>query len=892
MMAPYVTDGDIIPYEEIVGAAAALDPGSGLAAVCRWDDQDRIKLAHTLPAGLLGAIDGGAVPARHALLLDHLIDDDSRRLQYLLAATDRIRKASSDPSAARLALSRTASWIRRDVPARAQPRLATRLLAWAAERGLDGHIRGAMEPVVRLALEETDRWQSADPPAEALTLLDDPAGRNWTTLAADATLLADALVSGKQVRAFISAVASAAPSRQRVAVLTVIAGFPERIGADVTLPVLAGCVTQWRDWPGITEWAAAALPKLVTRHLTGLFWWQDTGQLAGHLRAFGDDNTIRRAVLTALPEVRSALTARDWQSIALLLGRLCDPRESAAALTALLDGKAHGVPDVPEADISSSSQAGPVPLLLWSAFGHPRREVRWRAAHSARELLSQADQLSATRLTSTLIGFLDQPDPGPYRDSGLYFYQLSAAAAMLSALARVATDRPEVLAGQISALVRHATSRELPHAQIRELARQAAIAAASPGMSLPEGLGLANQPVACLASRKRRHHRDARAFSEEHRYQFDQMDTIPYWYAPLARVFDVPVETVAELAEGWILDKWGLSQDDWWKDTRELRDQRSWTRTSHRHGSIPPEESLRLYLEFHAMMAAAGELADKGQAMFIDSWDDAAHGPWREWLQRYLPLSAGTWITSLRGPVPAEPRLFGHLSPLEEWLTLSAADYNRALSLADGSLPDPVLVADRTSVQRPRAYSETSIMSALVAPAHAAHLQRALAASVEPMDWRLPAEGDDEFEVDHDPYVLRGWLAETLESGSSLDEHDPYAQGIRPSAVLLPGQGFRRVVRASLDSTGTRLLGAEGAVLARAEQWADQETRDTSAVTSAGSRVYVGRDQLLRYLAGTGMSLIVEVRIGRHQRDAGIDGTESGRSRIYLIDSSGTVTAK
>lgn len=891
MMAPHVTDGDVIPYEEVVGAAATLDPVIGLAAVSRWDDQDRIRLSRTLPAGLLGAIDGGGIPARDALLLDHLVDDDSRRLEYLLAVTDRVRKTSSDPSVARLTLSRTARWIRRDVPARAQPELATSLLAWAAERGLDGHIRAVIEPVAQLSLKDTDRWLQADPPAEAQALLDDPLHRNWTTLAADAALLADGLVSGKQVRTFISAVASAAPSRQRVAVLTAIAGFPDRIGADVTLPVLAGCVNQWRDWPGVTEWATTALPKLVTRHLASLFWWQDTGQLAEHLRAFGDDSTIRHAVLKALPEVRAGLTARDWQNIASLLCGLCDPHESAAALTILLAGQDHSVRNAPEAGVSSS-QAGPLPSLLWSAFGHPRREVRWRAAHATRELLSQADQSAATKLATVLVAYIDQPDPGPYRDSGLQFYPFSASAAMLATLARVAADRPGVLAGQVPTLVRHATSGELPHVQIRELARQAAIAAASPGTSMPQGLGLANQPAACLASRKRRHHRDSRTVSEQHRYRFDQLDTIPYWYAPLARVFGVPVDSVAEIAERWILDKWGLSQDDWWTDTRELRDQRSWTRTSHRHGSIPPEESLRLYLEFHAMMAAAGELADKGQAMFIDSWDDAAHGPWGEWLRQYLPLSAGTWITSLRGPVPAEPELFGHLPPLEEWLTPSAADYDRALGLAGGSLPAPVLVAGRTSVQRPGAYSETSIMSALVAPAHASHLQRALAASAEPMDWRLPAEDDGEFEVDHSPYVLRGWLAETPEFGSALDEHDPYAQGIRPSAIILPGQGFRRATRTSPDSTGTCLLGAEGTVLARAEQWADPEARDTSAVTSAGSRVYVERAQLLRYLAEAGMSLIVEVRIGRHRRDAGIDGYEPGRSRIYLIGSSGTVTTR
>ncbi|HEX3955929.1 MAG TPA: hypothetical protein VHZ03_04770, partial [Trebonia sp.] len=154
-----------------------------------------------------------------------------------------------------------------------------------------------------------------------------------------------------------------------------------------------------------------------------------------------------------------------------------------------------------------------------------------------------------------------------------------------------------------------------------------------------------------------------------------------------------------------------------------------------------------------------------------------------------------------------------------------------------------------------------------------------------------PTEGEDEFEVDHGPYALRGWLANTPESGDTLDEHDPYAQGIR-SQVLLPGRGFRRTTRTAPDSTGTRLLSTDGAVLARAEQWSDPEARDTGAVTSSGNRVYVNRTQLLRYLADTGMSLIVEVQIGRHRSDAGTGGYEPGHSRIYLIGSSGTVTAR
>jgi len=90
-VAPHVTDSDVIPYEAVAGAAGRLDADVALAAVSRWDDENRIRLARTLPAALLGAVDGGGVPAAHALVLDHLVEDNLPRLQYLLAVIDRLR---------------------------------------------------------------------------------------------------------------------------------------------------------------------------------------------------------------------------------------------------------------------------------------------------------------------------------------------------------------------------------------------------------------------------------------------------------------------------------------------------------------------------------------------------------------------------------------------------------------------------------------------------------------------------------------------------------------------------------------------------------------------------------------------------------------------------------
>ena len=325
-------------------------------------------------------------------------------------------------------------------------------------------------------------------------------------------------------------------------------------------------------------------------------------------------------------------------------------------------------------------------------------------------------------------------------------------------------------------------------------------------------------------------------------------------------------------------------------DVRELRDQRSWMRTSHRHGSIPPEENLRLYLEYHAMMAAAGELVDAGRPVHISSWDP--DDPWQDWLSSHLS-AARQWLADLRAPVPAEPAYFGQRPPLDDtWDTPEPAEHDRALTLKNGQLTDDVLVAASTTVRRRGGHESTYIQSAVVRPDYAEDLQRALAAASNPTDWKLPDEDDSEFEVAYGAFELRGWLVDPHGHRDTLDEHDPYAQGLQPE-LPMPGRQFRDNAHAALGPTGLTLIARDGTALARGEQWADpgsDDDRDTSA-WSSGYRVQVARTALLRHLGDTGTSLIVEVQLGRHRSDVGINGYRAPRSRIYLIHADGRVTA-
>ncbi|MEV4296080.1 ATP-binding protein [Microbispora rosea] len=889
-VALHVSDDGVVPYEVVAGAAGRLSAGVALAVVSRWDDEGRIRLSETLPRALVGAVEGGGVPGAQALGLAHLVEDDNARLQFRLAIIDEQRKDASGTADARVELKRTADWIRRDVPARAQPALATQLLDWAAERGLDGPIRSGLEPVVRLGLDDSDtdkRWPGQDLSANEQPSEVNPSGSSMTKLADDVAELAKAGVYGERMRDFITRMALSVSPQDRVAMLAAVAGLCHLANIQTILPVLAHCLTQWRRWPGVKEWAETALPALLTGHLRDLAWWQNTEALLEQLRMFADDDATRRAVLTALPDARPHLTPFGWQNIAAFLGRLCDRDGAAEAVIALLDDRLPTARDDEAA--AATPPAEPVTLLLWSAFGHPRRAIRWRAAHAVRDLLTHAAPADARQFAGKLVACLDRTDAGPFRDPKLLFYRMSAAAGLLVALQRVAAERPSVLTAHLPDLIQHATGREFPHVQIRELARQTALALADPTGPDSDLLRAANQPATPI-QRTNGARSENRRLPNGRRYRFDDIDTIPYWYTPLAHAFNRPIQEIVDRAERWILDKWGLTEDDWWRDDRELRDQNSYRRMSHRHGSIPPEENLRLYLEYHAMMVVAGELVDAGLPIHIPPYDDA-EDPWWDWLVPHLPSSVNTWVSDLRHPVPAEPGLFGRLPPLDDWDTPADKDYDDALGLVDGRVPDRIVVAGHTTVNRSGAYSKTFIWSALVAPEHAADLQRALAAASNPTDWKLPEEDESEFEVHHGPFVLRGWLADPRSDRDRLDEHDPYAYDLHAECPL-PGRLFRQMTGAAPDLKGTALRLGDGAEIARTIQWADRRTDDTNADTSSGYRLHVATEPLLRFLSKTGMTLIVEVQIGRHRRSATVGDYRFPRSRVYLITPEGHITGK
>jgi hypothetical protein len=108
----------------------------------------------------------------------------------------------------------------------------------------------------------------------------------------------------------------------------------------------------------------------------------------------------------------------------------------------------------------------------------------------------------------------------------------------------------------------------------------------------------------------------------------------------------------------------------------------------------------------------------------------------------------------------------------------------------------------------------------------------------------------------------------------------------------MPGHGFCEVVDATIAPKGVALLADNQTVLVRGEQWAHPYSADESAVVPSGYRIHADRKTVLTYLTDIGMSLIVEVQIGRPRSNAEIGGYRTPRSRIYLVDAGDLVTSR
>lgn len=662
---------------------------------------------------------------------------------------------------------------------------------------------------------------------------------------------------------------------ERVAYLQALLELPEQqVSAEEYLSEWEICLSEWKHSRTIQQWADTGIPDLARRHLPSIlgYPYQVSEYLGRFLRLpFVAGTPWLELLAPALADWVERLAA--WQLYALAgaladglthlqRNRLLDEAISQGE-QALAHRRQQPLPALATWPLSGEDRDTPFARLLYALLGHPDTRIRWSCLHGLRAMALQDDATLLTALvqqldTETVAGFLP-PDTD--------FLWMSARAYLMIFLARFAQDHPHALLPHLSALQGHALSKTFPHAQIRELAKRTLLTVEEhiPGSLDPhvrQALEALNCPNEVQVTP--RYLSDGRRY--EGRYNFNSIDTLPYWFTPLGRLFNLSGEEIAVLAEKWICDRWGYSglrEPSYRKAPRN----RDWQLSTNRHGSLPIIEVGRLYLEYHAMMLVAGELADShstvcgDQESFFDRFD--------YWLQKHLPTHAKCWLSELREPVPLEAHLHGMDVSKEGWLIPNKpAEFDACLGIATEKRPEFLIVATEVEIHESERQEHHRVESALVSPESAHALLRALQSIGDPTSYRIPPACHD-LEIEEPGFSLRGWISER--SGEKeLDDHDPLLYGLDTGLPLFP-QAMMDQLNLSHDVFGKRYVDQvdPSIVVAEVISWSEPHEDKEWAQYSSGWRLQIKIDRLLHYLQVQQRCLILEVQIDREGRSYG-----------------------
>jgi hypothetical protein len=240
--------------------------------------------------------------------------------------------------------------------------------------------------------------------------------------------------------------------------------------------------------------------------------------------------------------------------------------------------------------------------------------------------------------------------------------------------------------------------------------------------------------------------------------------------------------------------------------------------------------------------------------------------------------------------------VFADIPPDDKWLVLSDRDFDDQLLLrsSDGQR---VALYGHLEMWADDRRCYVRVHSALVEPATATSLLRALQTATNPHDWRLPNENDaegwagDRFVIDEVDLRLLGLLAEVREGREGLDEHDPLGR-IR-YAFERPGIVFESVTRSTPNMTGLSLTTGEGEVVSETVLWNDAIGDERDRIIerhTEGRRTTVPLNTLLATLRQMGLALVAEVEIDRkinYRENRGDDRYEPPPTTVYILRDTG-----
>jgi len=914
---------DHFPWGDAITAVAILDMVKAISLIGYWEDCDLVSATETLPALMSTGVSEGTIsPAQAVSLLnfcDDLNGDFLTKLVSITSTQDAIQLIEEVARAELLRFNRSGSSevckaLNELVPYNDNSRYwhsaLYQLIEFKSQSGESTKVNTDNNELDSKARKSTEK-EFLEGVSFAEISLESPADFINSIHAKRKEARGEKLYIASDD--ILKVVSNRLEPKDRIAFLNFLAD--EQVIHEVGYTwakTLTECINLWVDSShAISSWREENLPILIANHL-GEFSYNenfgyDKGMLQGviHSLHINEEETVS-LLLDGLEKNAESLPLPTLYSVIRLLTDYCSEEQIAEVTTRYIQRLTTRLKLPTETIVTECSVESALSCQLYSFLGDVDTRVRWRAAHSIRASARMGDFNTIVALTAL---YERKSMPG-YREDNVPFYWLSARLWLIVAFDRIASEVPESIAPVARWLLNIATDQDFPHVLIRHFAKSCLMKLLS-----SDSIEFDEQEVAAvyaintseLAAEKSKRRITRGGFHEggkERRFSFDSLDTLRYVYPSAIECFaDVDEEMFIDEAEAWILDRWenGSDLSAWQNEPRKHKFERAnYTLYSHSHGSMPTIERHSYYLEWHAMWCSIGSLMVK-KSLAEPKYDDDDYGTLNGFLRREGLTQPPHWSSDLRCPTPLESRF--HKPPsieVENWIAeIKADDFELELGL---SSDDRSLTVDSYyNIRTSKHLSTVRISSSLVNPDTGLSLVRALQTSDDSHDYRLPP-AKNEFEIDDDPYLLRGWISE--HSGDSrLDEKDTFNHGVRmiesmPSEEVVKILGLRRSTSypvSWVDSSGANTVFDY-------EAWGD--VRDDSRqkeyiygedVITDGHRLKISLRYLKKYLSEVDLDLILEVEITRRASKDGIteyneDSKKEARyARLYLLRRTGEI---
>ncbi len=918
--AEVLSDQGKFPWRSAVHALTCVDNETAISAISRWEDDGTVKLDDTLDQFLLTSLQRGIIGPEVSTSLALLIGgsrDDLRKelISRAVEETQKYKKVIEELARETLLLS----------PQHARLPLGQEII----DQMTPGYSGGLWN--THLSDMITFLGQITDNKPDEITVNNsnnmphltnnnrpkqfefDPQGKSFTTWESIVEILKAANLSGlgysesdllKKMRN------ESSNPRDKVPFLNALAKTLDySIWPTDRFDVILETLGIWKGTPAVDHWCRDTLPSVMIKHFHGATQWlKERRSVLRQLLDYteSDDESRLQIILVGVAQVGEAMDSRTLFAIAEEIASAFDADEAGELLLwysqrlqgrlPLEDQVLYSPTELP------NDKTEAIARFLFALMSDIDTRVRWRAAHALRLLA----KLGCSDIVKATVSQSSRVRDDAFRDPSGPFYFLAAKLWLTISLYRISAETPEALKSCKVEIFDVATSLEIPHVGIREYAKRTLLQLASTGtitLTEPE-YSQVNQVNTALKGKTGKNGDVDRSFNntsdDKHRFKFDQMDTIPYWYDRILRIFPtLSLDQFLENAERWILDRWDADPEaNWWnKEPRKSRyHERRYNLWLHSHGSLPTIERYGTYLELNAMYCVVGELLTTHQ---ISEKDELYFDSFDYWLGSVLPSNPPAWLSDNRGPTPLEDRLWKEdLRTDRGWLHNTRRDeFLTEVGIRPPFLKGWIVVDGCYTASFPKREANIQINSALVYPETASALVRALQTASNPRNFRIPDE-DDELQIDAQPYRFIGWIAHV---GGDLrfDEHDPFRYEVRqiqakPGRILT--ESFGLVPQAG--SHNTWICSDTNEAVLFYEAWCDEPPPEENyyrrSTRSEGWRLWAKSDMVQSFITNEGLDLICEVQIERQLRNEyggsyEADSKRKTHEKILLLQANGSV---